>query len=170
MEMTAGWTGRAACALQAALRLSNESFAEHLGIGVRTVAGWHQKPTLRPKSEMQQLLDTALEQAPPAAKDRFAKLVSHSEDTKRAPANAERRLSEDPNIRAALEWLDERVGWAPGEARRRVESQFDQLDVSCFAGPGQPARTRKSTPCGARAGRLLPRPGRESWSLQCPLR
>jgi 8-oxo-dGTP diphosphatase len=32
------WTGRTACALQAALRLSNESFAEHLGIAVRTVA------------------------------------------------------------------------------------------------------------------------------------
>jgi hypothetical protein len=53
------WTGRTACALQAALRLSNESFAEHLGIAVRTVAAWHQKPTLKPKSEMQQLLDTA---------------------------------------------------------------------------------------------------------------
>jgi len=33
-------TGRAACALQAALRMSNEAFAEHLGIAVRTVAAW----------------------------------------------------------------------------------------------------------------------------------
>ena len=33
MDLVTGWTGRAACDLQAALRLSNESFAEHLGIG-----------------------------------------------------------------------------------------------------------------------------------------
>jgi len=64
MDPVTGWTGRTACALQAALRLSNETFAEWLGIGVRTVAAWHQKPTLRPRPEMQQVLDTALEQAP----------------------------------------------------------------------------------------------------------
>ena len=57
MDLVTGWTGRAACALQDALRLSNESFAEHLGIGVRTVASWHQKPGLRPRPEMQQILD-----------------------------------------------------------------------------------------------------------------
>ncbi len=57
MTLVNAWTGRTACALQAALRLSNESFAEHLGVSVRTVAAWHQKPTLKPKSEMQQLLD-----------------------------------------------------------------------------------------------------------------
>jgi DNA-binding transcriptional regulator YiaG len=32
------WTGRTACALQAALRLSNQAFAAKLGVGVRTVA------------------------------------------------------------------------------------------------------------------------------------
>ncbi len=42
MDLVTGWTGRAACDLQAALRMSNESFAEHLGIGERTVAAWHQ--------------------------------------------------------------------------------------------------------------------------------
>ena len=56
MDLVTGWTGRAACALQDALRLSNESFAEHLGIGVRTVASWHQKSGLRPRPEMQQIL------------------------------------------------------------------------------------------------------------------
>ncbi len=34
MNSVTVWTGRAACALQAALRLTNESFAEHLGIAV----------------------------------------------------------------------------------------------------------------------------------------
>ncbi|MGV9295785.1 hypothetical protein [Amycolatopsis sp. NPDC003676] len=42
--------------------MSDEGFAAHLGIGVRTVASWHQKPDLRPRSEMQQVLDRAYEQ------------------------------------------------------------------------------------------------------------
>ena len=55
--------------------MSNEAFAAHLGIGVRTVAGWHQKPGLRPRPEMQQLLDTALARAPAAIGERFAVLT-----------------------------------------------------------------------------------------------
>src|SRR5579883_2305495 len=51
MALTTGWTGREACALQHVMGLSQERFAEHLGISTRTVASWHQKPTLRPKSE-----------------------------------------------------------------------------------------------------------------------
>jgi hypothetical protein len=56
--------------------MSNEAFAEHLGIAVRTIAGWHQKPDLRPKSEMQQLLDTAFEQASTSVKERFTALAA----------------------------------------------------------------------------------------------
>lgn len=40
MNLASGWTGDAACSLQAALRMSNEAFAEHLGIAVRTVVGY----------------------------------------------------------------------------------------------------------------------------------
>lgn len=79
MGLTNPWTGSTACALQAALRLTNESFAAHLGIAVRTVAAWHQKPELTPKSEMQQLLDTALQQASDAAKTRFTRLVAQQQ-------------------------------------------------------------------------------------------
>jgi hypothetical protein len=49
MEMIEGWNGASACALQAALRMSNEAFAVDLGVSVRTVAGWHQKPETRPR-------------------------------------------------------------------------------------------------------------------------
>jgi 8-oxo-dGTP diphosphatase len=66
------WTARTACLLQAALRLSNDAYARRLGIGLRTVAAWHQMPDRTPNSEMQQLLTTALEKAPPAARIRFA--------------------------------------------------------------------------------------------------
>lgn len=133
MNPVTGWTGQTACALQAALRLSNEAFAEHLGIGVRTVAAWHQKPTLRPKSEMQQLLDTAFEKAPAAAKERFAVLTDGSvpEDPQRdnRTDDAEQRLGADTTISAALEWLDRHADWQAGTARREVASRLARLDV-----------------------------------------
>ncbi|WP_410605012.1 NUDIX hydrolase [Amycolatopsis sp. lyj-90] len=55
--------------------MSNEAFADHLGVAVRTVAGWHSKPDVTPRSEMQDALDTALERASDRAKARFAQLV-----------------------------------------------------------------------------------------------
>jgi hypothetical protein len=42
-----------------------------VGIGVRTVATWRQMPELTPKSEMQPMLDTALERPTEAARGRF---------------------------------------------------------------------------------------------------
>lgn len=66
------WTGRTACLLQAALRLSNDAYARRLGIGLRTVAAWHQMPDRTPNTEMQRLLATALEKAPAAARSRFS--------------------------------------------------------------------------------------------------
>jgi hypothetical protein len=140
MDQVEGWTGRTACALQAALRLSNEAFAEHLGIGVRTVASWHQKPTLRPRSDMQQFLDTALERAPASARARFSVLTGDTTYGESPPqpvgvpddrvvADAELRLSGDPAIRAALDQLDEHTGWQPGTARRQVASRLARLDA-----------------------------------------
>jgi 8-oxo-dGTP diphosphatase len=66
------WTGRTACLLQGALRLSNNAYAQRLGIALRTVSTWHQMPERVPNSEMQQLLTTALERAPAPARARFA--------------------------------------------------------------------------------------------------
>lgn len=73
-EVVTDWTGRSAGALQAALRMTNEGFAEHLGVNVRTVARWHDKPACAPRSEMQAALDTALERAADAVRARFAEL------------------------------------------------------------------------------------------------
>ena len=72
MDSVQLWTGRAACSLQAALRMSNESFAAHLGIAARTVAMWHQKPDRVPQPEIQQALDTALARADEGSRSRFA--------------------------------------------------------------------------------------------------
>lgn len=158
MALLSAWTGRTACALQEAFRDSNESFAERLRIGVRTVAAWHQKPTLKPKSEMQQLLDTALEQAQPSVKTRFAQIMAGLTDTvgtllpdeqdaitqlaeedsesARATTEAERRLSTDPNIGEVLEWLDRQAGWEPGTARRKVATQIAALDLRALQDRG----------------------------------
>jgi hypothetical protein len=141
MEMVTGWNGAAACALQAALRLSNEAFAARLGIGVRTVAGWHQKPGLRPRPEMQQLLDTALAQATPSVRERFAVLAGAAAHGGENPpgagagtgedgaaADAEHRLITDQNISAAPSRLDQLAGWEPGTARKQVAVRLGHLD------------------------------------------
>jgi 8-oxo-dGTP pyrophosphatase MutT (NUDIX family) len=89
MDVVTGWTGRAACALQASLRMSNQEFAARLGIGLRTVADWHEKPDMRPRPNMQRILDTALAQAAAAARERFAELNG------RSPAVSVRRDESD---------------------------------------------------------------------------
>lgn len=87
MELVNAWTGQTACALQAALRLTNEAFAKQLGVAVRTVATWHEKPDLTPRAEMQQLLDTLYERASDSARARFARLIG-SETLAARPADA----------------------------------------------------------------------------------
>ncbi|PBC83990.1 MULTISPECIES: NUDIX hydrolase [unclassified Streptomyces] len=76
MDVIEVWSGRHACLLQSALRLTNEQFAARLGIAVRTVAAWHADPAVVPRKEMQQLLDTVHEKAPATARQRFTLLVS----------------------------------------------------------------------------------------------
>ncbi|WP_211363486.1 NUDIX hydrolase [Saccharothrix saharensis] len=62
--------------LQAALRESNESFADRLGVSPRAVAAWHEKPTLKPRPEVQQILDRTLENASDAERNRFATILA----------------------------------------------------------------------------------------------
>ncbi len=139
MDAVTGWTGKSACVLQTALRLSNERFAAYLGVGVRTVASWHQKPELRPRPDMQQLLDTALARADPAVRERFATLSGQSAPTSGddpqddAAADdgiraAEHRLIADQNIHQALSRLDHLAGWEPGTARSEVAARLARLD------------------------------------------
>jgi hypothetical protein len=138
MEMIEGWNGASACALQAALRLSNKAFAARLGITVRTVAGWHQKPDTRPQPEAQQRLDNALSRASPGVRERFAALIGGPGQAEAdvpagvadvgAVAEAERRLVSDRNIANALGRLDLLAGWEPGSARREVAGRLAHAD------------------------------------------
>ncbi|WP_329481527.1 helix-turn-helix domain-containing protein [Kribbella sp. NBC_01484] len=58
------WTGREARALRLARRFSVRAFAEHLGVGIRTVSKWESNGGVRrPQPAMQAALDTVLAQA-----------------------------------------------------------------------------------------------------------
>ena len=161
METVTGWTGETACALQAALRMSNETFARHLQVNLRTVAGWHEKPDTRPRPDTQQLLDSALAQADTGVRDRFAVLCGEpalsagGATESEAPANdqahaaAEHRLVADPNIGQALTRLDDLAGWKPGTARSQVAArltQLDRRDLLDRADRAQPHRTAGHLP------------------------
>ncbi|EWC61256.1 hypothetical protein UO65_3443 [Actinokineospora spheciospongiae] len=130
MDQSTGWTGETACTLQAALRLTNEAFAEHLGVAVRTVAAWHQRPAMKPKLDIQQALDTALRQAPEDARARFTTLTR---PTPVAPAplapEIAQRLTGDHHIGAALDWLDWHARWDLGTARAQVADRVTHLNV-----------------------------------------
>jgi 8-oxo-dGTP diphosphatase len=76
VEVVKQWSGRQAVALQAALRLTNEAFAERLGISVRTVASWHRDVEVTPRQELQAVLDTAFERATDSARERYSLLLA----------------------------------------------------------------------------------------------
>jgi hypothetical protein len=84
MQVIASWTGGHADALRQSLRMTNESFAEHLGVAVRTVAYWRHRPEITPKPAIQETLDAALDRAPDRAKAQFAQLVGEAERGRRA--------------------------------------------------------------------------------------
>nr|BFE55654.1 hypothetical protein GCM10020063_001800 [Dactylosporangium thailandense] len=72
------WTGELACALQAATGLTNEQFAERLGVAVRTVSYWHSRPTCSPVPMAQDLLTTMLDRANDATRQRFAEATDRA--------------------------------------------------------------------------------------------
>src|SRR5581483_10254842 len=75
LPVIGSWTGADADRLRQALRMTNESFAEYLGVAVRTVAYWRRQPGISPMPAMQETLDAALERAPDRAKAQFALLA-----------------------------------------------------------------------------------------------
>ena len=77
-------TGIAKTYLRQALRMTNESFAEHLGVAARTVANWRKDPAITPIPAVQETLDAVLERAPDRAKAQFAMLVGQAGHDKRS--------------------------------------------------------------------------------------
>jgi 8-oxo-dGTP diphosphatase len=83
MQVVAAWTGGHADLLRQSLRMTNESFAEYLGVAVRTVASWRERPEIIPRPAMQEVLDAALERVPDRAKAQFALLAERGKRTDR---------------------------------------------------------------------------------------
>lgn len=69
------WNGATAAALQGALRMTNERFAEYIGVATRTVAAWRAQPGMVPRREIQSSLDTVLTRATETVRQRFAALL-----------------------------------------------------------------------------------------------
>lgn len=55
--------------------MTNEAFAERLGISTRTITRWHSAPDMIHRTEVQQILDLAYEQAGEAVQRRFSLLI-----------------------------------------------------------------------------------------------
>jgi hypothetical protein len=89
MQVVTTWTGARADALRRALRMTNESYAEYLGVAVRTVAYWRQKPETIPQPGIQETLDAALERAPVRAKAQFAALAVEDGHTDHASGDGQ---------------------------------------------------------------------------------
>lgn len=105
------WTGRTATLLQDALRMTNEAFAEHLGVAVRTVAAWRMGPHITPRPEMQRILDTAYERADGTARFRFSRNF--------APIELPAPAAVMPNVAVEVAVLQTRM--------EQLQTQLDQL-------------------------------------------
>jgi hypothetical protein len=119
VSVVASWTGGKADALRHALRMTNESFAAHLGVAVRTVAYWRAQPEVVPRPSMQ--LDTALATAPPPVQEQFRLVLAE-------PAN---RASRQPTLTAADDDLDRLADWL-GTSSISDES-IEQVDQTTTA-------------------------------------
>lgn len=93
MDAVSSWTGSRADALREALRMTNESFAEHLGVAVRTVAYWRNRPEMVPQPAIQEVLDAALARASDQAKAQF-RLLLNDKSVSRKEANRPTSLQE----------------------------------------------------------------------------
>lgn len=73
------WTGLEARALRHALRLSIRAFAQHLGVGIRTVSKWEKLLSATdPRQDTQAILDTALARSDAAVHLRFETFLSEA--------------------------------------------------------------------------------------------
>src|ERR1700728_1262615 len=89
MQVIATWSGHQADLLRQAFRMTNESFADHLGVSARTVANWRGNPGVIPRSAIQEILDAALERAPDRVKAQFALLIGEAETSNQGTGHVE---------------------------------------------------------------------------------
>jgi hypothetical protein len=139
------WTGRTAHALQLALRMTNEGFAERIGASVRTVAKWSANQNSVQIPDLQRALDTMHSQASAEEKERFARMTQSFEA---APVT----LPEIPaSVGDSLRWIDSAMTWPSGEARKRTAALMGKMDAEAFRGQ----RYRRSGVSRSQVARFL---------------
>jgi len=116
MHAIASWTGERADALRRASRLTNEQFAERLGISVRTVAYWRKRPDMVPQQQTQEILDAALECASERVRELFALIVAEKNNAVSPLPDAGQRAPQQD-----LADFDARVPAEPGHAVSLLE-------------------------------------------------
>ena len=104
MDVVAAWTGGRADTLRQALRMTNETFAEHLGVAVRTVAYWRARPDVVPRPVMQEMLDVALARAPEQARAQFRLLLAEREHGQVTPLVGA-RISASDDVGSLTAWI-----------------------------------------------------------------
>ncbi|MGH8931331.1 MAG: helix-turn-helix domain-containing protein [Egibacteraceae bacterium] len=120
------WTGLQARALRTALRMPVLVFAEHLGVGSRTVSDWErERARIVPTPVLQAALDTALSRADGEAKARFHALAGSGAvvvvpDSRQARGTETTRNAEKPS----KPW-----GWE-GSARRFFQERRSSGSLS----------------------------------------
>ena len=139
------WTGRTAHALQLALRMTNEGFAERIGASVRTVAKWSANPNSVQVPDLQRALDTMYSRASAEEKERFARMTQ-------SPEAAPVALPEVPtSVGDSLRWIDSAMAWPGGEARKRTAALMGEMDEEAF----RSQRYRRSGVSRSQVARLL---------------
>ncbi|GIM87947.1 NUDIX hydrolase [Salinispora arenicola] len=83
MKVVDQWTGQYACALQAAVRETQDEFSARLGVNRRTVAMWHERPDVILQPAAQRELDKSLDRLTESQQIRFARQL-RSEDRSHA--------------------------------------------------------------------------------------
>ncbi|MEU3836093.1 helix-turn-helix domain-containing protein [Streptomyces microflavus] len=101
------WTGLEAKALRLALRLSVRAFADHLGLGVRTISKWEKLlASTEPRPDTQAILDTALARADAAVHLRFETFLSETGRTA-GPGGGRRVTTSGPLAWEYETWTDD---------------------------------------------------------------
>jgi hypothetical protein len=105
------WTAREATALQAALRMTNEGYAEHLGVATRSVASWRARPSMVPRRDLQEILDAAYALA---VRDlhvvrRFLYALEHGHGSVPAPERGRREATPPIVMAAEMELMRARI-------------------------------------------------------------
>ena len=104
MDVVASWTGARADALRQALRMTNETFAGHLGVAVRTVAYWRERPDVIPRPTMQEILDVALARASAPARSQFSLILDERHHSQVSPEPGS-PLSVSAGVAALTAWI-----------------------------------------------------------------